>query len=257
MPTKLLGSNFNKPSTLRFHDHRPVPVAFPLGPFSTAQGRYQAAHPTGFTGQHPQLDSRHPWQNARGRFALTTSPSNPASFTFRSGVSGLWPPLPSASVSGLFCHPLQKQISVPKDLFPTRRKIERGPSRSNHRTPRLLCPERLSRTAPKNSLLRPREKETAHFLNQQFYAAFVFDYRTVSLPLEDRTVFQMDQTASPPQGILWNFGECGKDPNLDCHYGLCAGGHRQKGIEIGPKPLHNFTDFECEPFSKNPIISTT
>jgi hypothetical protein len=58
----------------------------------------------------------------------------------------------------------------------------------------------------------------------------------------------MDQAASANQGVLWNFGECGEDSNLDCHYRLCACGHRQKGIEIGPNPFHNFTDFEPNHF---------
>jgi hypothetical protein len=62
--------------------------------------------------------------------------------------------------------------------------------------------------------------------NQPFYAIGLHDCRAVSLPVEDRIIFQMDQAASPDQGVLWDFGKCRKDPDLDSYQRLCLGRHR-------------------------------
>jgi hypothetical protein len=41
----------------------------------------------------------------------------------------------------------------------------------------------------------------------------------------------MDQAAPSDQSILWDFGECRKDPNLDCDFGLCACRYYQEAHE--------------------------
>ena len=64
----------------------------------------------------------------------------------------------------------------------------------------------------------------------------------------------MDQTASMDQSFLWYHRKCGKNPNLDCHRGLYAGGNLQKATEIGVESLHNSTDFELPSFRKYPIL---
>ena len=66
-------------------------------------------------------------------------------------------------------------------------------------------------TQPSDPLLRRRKEEKANFPNQPFYAARFHHCRALSLPLEDLIIFQMDQTASPDQGLLWDLGECRKN----------------------------------------------
>jgi hypothetical protein len=45
-----------------------------------------------------------------------------------------------------------------------------------------------------------------------------------------------------------NFCYCCKNPNLDCNLNLCVGRYHEKEIEARTEPLHNFTDFEFDPF---------
>ena len=60
----------------------------------------------------------------------------------------------------------------------------------------------------------------------------------------------MDQ-ASPDKGILRHQRERGKDPDMDSHFRLRAGGHHQEALEAGAESLHNFTDSECHPFRED------
>ena len=70
------------------------------------------------------------------------------------------------------------------------------------------------------------------------------------------TVLQMDQTASSYQGFLWNFGERGKKPDMDCCIYLCARCNHQKETENRCQSLHNSTDFKRNHFRKNAIITS-
>jgi hypothetical protein len=45
-----------------------------------------------------------------------------------------------------------------------------------------------------------------------------------------------------------HYQECREKSDLDSDQRLCAGGYREEDVETGPKPLHNFTDFECHSF---------
>jgi hypothetical protein len=112
--------------------------------------------------------------------------------------------------------------------------------------------KKLSGKTKTHPLLRRREKQASYILNQQFFSARLNYRRTISMPLASRVVLQMDQTTLTDQGILWHLRKCGKDPNMDCHHGICARGHSQETFKFEFKPLHNFTDFKCRPFRKNP-----
>jgi len=69
-----------------------------------------------------------------------------------------------------------------------------------------------------------------------------------------KTIFSQLMDFIPPYEFR---RKCGKDPNMDCHLRICSGSHRQKGNETGPKPLHNSTDFERDPFRENAHITST
>jgi hypothetical protein len=58
----------------------------------------------------------------------------------------------------------------------------------------------------------------------------------------------MDKPDCQDQGLLWHYRECSQNPNMDRHLGLCSRGDRGEGLEIGPKSLHNSTDFKLDPF---------
>jgi hypothetical protein len=56
--------------------------------------------------------------------------------------------------------------------------------------------------------------------------------------------FQMDQTASTNQELLWNISKCCKNANLDCGIDLCFGCHNEKTVENRFDSLHNSTDLK-------------
>jgi hypothetical protein len=64
-------------------------------------------------------------------------------------------------------------------------------------------------------------------------------------------------TATTDQDILRNLRECHQDAHLDHCICVCAGCDRQKEAEIGPEPLHNFTDFERQSFRENAHSTST
>jgi hypothetical protein len=50
--------------------------------------------------------------------------------------------------------------------------------------------------------------------------------------------FQMDQTAPTDQAVLWHVEERRKDTDMDCCFGLCAGGDRAQTAQAGVASLH-------------------
>lgn len=83
------------------------------------------------------------------------------------------------------------------------------------------------------------------------------DRRTLSQSLAGGAVFQVDQAASPDQGILWHHRKRRQDPDMDRHLRLCSGGDREKDLESGPQSLHNSTGFERDSFRENAYFTST
>ena len=126
--------------------------------------------------------------------------------------------------------------------------------RSDRYPHKLLCQEGLTQ---KSSLLRFRSQQAPGVLDQQLHPLGKDHRRSLQMPMADRTVLQMDQTAPENQGLLWHLGECRKDPNMDCHLRVCSGSYSQKRTETGPESLHNSTDFERDTFRENAHIPST
>jgi hypothetical protein len=87
----------------------------------------------------------------------------------------------------------------------------------------------------------------------------VYPFKLETYPDDDERIwlyfgdrgYQMDQTASADQGLLWHLGKRRQNPNLDRHLHLCAGSHYQETSSSVLQPLHNFTDFGHRTFRKN------
>jgi len=117
--------------------------------------------------------------------------------------------------------------------------------RADHHYKELLCPEGIPRKASPDPVLRQGQQQASGLPDQQLIPAGTDHCRTVSLPMADKAVLQVDQAASQNQGILWYHRECDEDPDLDRHLGVCACGDREENSENRQQPLHNSTDFEC------------
>ena len=75
---------------------------------------------------------------------------------------------------------------------------------------------------------------------------------TIQMPLEDRVIFQMDQTTPAYQGIFGNIRKRRQISNLDCDIHLRADRHYQERTKTQTEPLHNSTDFKRDHFQQNP-----
>jgi len=120
-----------------------------------------------------------------------------------------------------------------------------------------LCEKGLPGKTPTHPLLRFKEQQNICIPDQQLRSAGHHDCRSLSLPLAGGAVFQMDQTASQDQSLFWNYRACSQNSDMDFYLGLRSRGHREEGLEFGPKSLHNSTDFEFDAFRKGTHLSNT
>ena len=120
-----------------------------------------------------------------------------------------------------------------------------------------LCEKGLPGKTPTHPLLRFKEQQNACASDQQLRPSGHHDCRSLSLPMAGGVVFQVDQTTSQDQGLLWHHRKCRQDPDLDRHLGLCSRGYCEEDLESGPKSLHNSTGSERDPFRKRPHLSST
>ena len=82
------------------------------------------------------------------------------------------------------------------------------------------------------------------FLTNNFSTRCLDHRTTLQMPLESRAVFQMDQTASADQGILWHIRERRQDSSLDSRLDLRPDCDYQKAAVSGTIALYDSTDFE-------------
>lgn len=131
---------------------------------------------------------------------------------------------------------------MPQAVFAPGGQNNRPALRSND------CPDAIVRRLPGTSasrkILRRPKRSTADVLNQQFFDRCLDHRSTLQMPLESRTVFQMDQTASADQGILWHIRERCQNPSLDSRIDLRLDCDYQKATVSGNVALYDSTDFE-------------
>src|SRR5438552_3626257 len=104
------------------------------------------------------------------------------------------------------------------------------------------------------SLARNRSKTGA--VDQQLLDPIAECRRSLSLPLADRTLLQMDQTTSAHQAVFRYFNQQRQDANLDRRLGLCPSSDHQATARSGPQSLHNSTDLESHAVRENAAFTS-
>ncbi len=61
---------------------------------------------------------------------------------------------------------------------------------------------------PTHQISRCTNQQNISFSDQQLYLAGAYHYTVIQMPLAGRVIFQVDQTKSPYQILLWNHGQC-------------------------------------------------
>ena len=120
--------------------------------------------------------------------------------------------------------------------------------RSTDNADRSRFKEGLSAVITADQILRQPDRQNLQFPDQQLFDPRTDRRRPLPVSMAGGAVFQMDQTTPENQILLWNFRECGEEPDLDRHLGLRARGDHQKTTQPQTRPLPNITDFESDSF---------
>ena len=110
---------------------------------------------------------------------------------------------------------------------------------------------RLPGASTTHPLPRSRNGQDADLPYQSDGAASIDGLRPIQKPLAGGAFFQMDQTASADQAVLWHVGERREDANLDRDFGLCAGGDRAQTARSGGGSLHIAAGYFGDGIRKN------
>ena len=127
--------------------------------------------------------------------------------------------------------------------------------RSNRCANWVLRKKRLPGQTPSHKIFQCWARKNFCFPYQSIDVASVNDRRFVSLPVARGNIFQMDQTASENQKILWHFWKCCQNSNMDCHLNVCSDSDNEKTVKNRFDSLHYFTDFKYIAFWENAHLS--
>src|SRR3989338_2550170 len=229
--------------------YRFMPISIPMGIFSKEQRCNQTSYASGSARQHPIIYRDHRRESLRSQYSGYDYSRSRFILHNGSRLSRLQKTLCFASNTSILCNQSKAQSSVPSDLFTADQKINRLTLRSNDSLNRAEIIPTLSRSNSFDKILRCRARQTLHILDQQFSSSRCVSHcSTVQIPLESRTIFQMDQTTLAYQSIFGNIPECRQDTNLDCHLGLRADCNYQKTFGHQGRTLHNFTNLKRDRF---------
>src|SRR6266536_144526 len=206
------------------HDYRSVSFDVPLGDIQEGQGCYQTSHNDRDSQLYPSVYrynsrqssrrecARHPHSRAR------LIPGNGSRLSrFRSSLRP-----PSGAI--LLRHPSQKQSSVPASVLSFRGQVQRREKRPDWHLDWPTNFHFVSRSIAPRDLLFGRDGQALCLSDQQFFSSSTHHRQSLPLSLANRTLFQMDQTASTNQTFLRHFGKQREDSDLD--WGLCICAHR-------------------------------
>jgi len=235
--------------TGRYH-YRSLPFALSLGRVQKTQRSGKAPHATGSQGEHSYCDNRHPWQDPRSEYSRSAHDRVGSHLHHGPGLYRLHQTSCDTSGWGLLCYQGQGQFQVQTPLFSACGQSNRHTVRSGYHDQKFLCPEGLPGKTSSNTFLRQRKQQAHGVPDQQLHSAGDDHSRVVPLPLADRALLQVDQTASPDQGLLWHLRECREVPDMDRYLGVCAGGNCKEISENREQSVYDTPDSERYHFRK-------
>src|SRR5215831_3487995 len=222
---------------LGFDHHRTLLEFVPLGPISSLRSRHQSPCPARPERQSSPNGLCHPGPPARRQHPGPVVFRAGSHLHLRSSLSGLCSPSRHSSSSGLLHYPSPSQFPLSTAPFSSGATQLRSDLRSDDPPEELLSPPRLSRSTAPHPLSGSSTLASSDFFDQQFPAACSSDRPTLSVPLADRTLLQVDQTALAHQSVFRNLGERRQNSDLDRHLCLCPGRHYQKTPKGGYQAL--------------------
>lgn len=90
----------------------------------------------------------------------------------------------------------------------------------------------LSGQVEPSKILRLRNQKNSGLSHKQLHFTAFDHLYALPISLAGRAIFQMDQAKSPNKNVLWHFGECRQDSNMDSGVGLCTCAIMKKQLNI-------------------------
>jgi len=240
-----------------FNHDRSLPLALSLGPFSQTQRSDQIAHPHGPTWLYPLFHLHHRGHNSRCHDSRSTHFRTNGLLPHGSRLYRFWSPLQAQPKQSVLRHPCQEKSRLPATRSSFGRPFHRATERSNNSSPGTKNLSNLSRSLKTNHLFRRRDQSPLRLLDPQFYSSSSDHCTTLQTSMADRNLFQMDQTTSTNQSILWDFSKRGQDSNLDRHFGLCPCCNHQEETRNRSLTQRNLANSQHHPFRKFFTVTST
>ena len=225
-----------------FNDYRSMSVDVSVGEFSHCQSSSKTAHASGHQGSNPELHPYFRRQAARRKHSGHAYSGTGSILCYGSGISGLPASLHIASDRELLCDKSEEQSECTQIVLGSGRSEYWVSVRS------VYCPERSLQQTILSGTIEAYPVQSAGNrqdvgLSEQSQDIASFDHmRFVQKPVGSRAVLSMDKTEPSYQEFLRNIGECSKDANLNCRFGIRADSNCQKAFESGTAALHFSTD---------------
>src|SRR5690606_9877900 len=134
----------------------------------------------------------------------------------------------------------------------SRRSLHRSYLRSDDPVERSAFRRRLSGPPAENPVQGHENGENPRLFDEQLRASGAHDRGAVSVPLADRGLLQVDQTASSNQILLRHFRERREDPDLDRDLRIPLGRDPEEATRTRTESLHNSTDPERHALRESP-----
>ena len=208
-----------------FHHNRSVSFPVSVGNIPQEKGSSQDAYTPGSAWQYSHRGYHYSRTRSRCQYPRSAHNRSWCHVYHGSRLSRLRSTFYDPSDFGFLRYTSQAQLQLQETVLSHHRQINRDSMRPNHCAPELLCPKELSGKTTENPVSRCEYQQKAGLSYQQFYASSKNYRRALSVPVADRTVFQMDQTTPENQSLLWHLGKCDKNTDLDCNFHLCSGSH--------------------------------
>src|SRR5579862_549174 len=228
------------------HYHRSLSGAVSVGALPHQKRRSQNAHSARFAWQHTCLHQRCTRENPRDSRSRPTAGGTRLHLSSGSSLLGFPATVYSQTGSGFLHHSGPQKLLLPTRLLPSGGQAHGTSFRSNDLFKKLLPSQVLPRNTTPHSLSRRRYPEKLGLSDQQLSVAQPCHSSTLQMSVASRTVFQMDQTTSAHQEVLWHFSQRREDANLDRHLRLRAAVDCPQAIGTETQPLPDFTNSQSD-----------
>jgi len=239
------------------NDYRPLPDTVSMGTVSQAQKCRQDAYVVRPERVDSVLYTHHKRQSTRCQCPRCSAFRGRSILRYGQSLYRLQTIIQFYKEHGLFCYTSQNQPGFYQMQLSPGRQNNRAEKRSNdspQSTEKLAV---LPRPSSIHYLLRCRHKKEICVFDKQLFSGCIDNRTAFQMPLEDRTVLQMDQTTFANQGVLLNIRKRRQDTNMDRCQHLPNRSHNEKRAGFGAEFVRNPANPQHYDFPERPYYTST